>query len=157
MTKTVIIIICIILVFPVLLFFLGIKSRLGEAPGMVDGQLKPCPSKPNCVCSEYPGDRGHYVEPFSMPDANFEDPADMIKIAVTESGGIITAEASGYISAEYSSRIFGFRDDTEFRIDGENGLIHIRSASRLGYSDMGVNEKRVEQVKDSILKKVPGR
>jgi uncharacterized protein (DUF1499 family) len=60
-------------------------------------------------------------------------------------GGKIITDDGGYLHATFTSRIFRFVDDLELRLDGENGIIHLRSASRTGYSDFGVNRKRAEQ------------
>lgn len=62
---------------------------------------------------------------------------------------IISTEAD-YLYAECRSQVFGFVDDLELKINRERNLIHVRSASRVGYSDMGANRKRVEQLRQSI-------
>ena len=74
---------------------------------------------------------------------------EQVKAAITSTGGIITREQPYYISATYTSSIFRFVDDVEIR-DSQDGLIHIRSASRVGYSDRGVNKKRVEAIHAAI-------
>lgn len=77
---------------------------------------------------------------------------DMIDISkasatIQEMGGVIHNETDDYIAATFISRIFGFVDDLEIRIDQNHRALHFRSASRVGYSDGGVNRKRVELFK----------
>jgi uncharacterized protein (DUF1499 family) len=69
---------------------------------------------------------------------------------------IVTLEED-YIHAECRSRIFGFVDDVEFWFDGANGVIHFRSASRMGYSDLGVNRKRMERIRKEFSQARQGR
>ncbi len=66
-------------------------------------------------------------------------------ITAMERSKIVTAEGA-YVHAEFRSKLFGFVDDVEFQIDESAGLIHFRSASRLGHSDLGVNRKRMERI-----------
>ena len=69
-------------------------------------------------------------------------------------GGRIEAESDHYLAATFSSAIFGFVDDLEIRVDSSERVIHIRSASRVGHSDMGVNRKRTELLRKLYLEKV---
>ena len=70
-------------------------------------------------------------------------------MAITATGGTITSETDSYLSATYMSKIFKFVDDVEIRHDKDN-IWHIRSASRVGYSDRGVNKKRVEAIRSKL-------
>jgi uncharacterized protein (DUF1499 family) len=127
----------------VLLFILGKYSQKGQAPGLVNGSLSRCPEKPNCVCSEYKDDVDHYIEPITAHQN------DMPKVVSTiiKLGGNIQIETDNYIAATFKSSIFGFVDDLEIRMDPIHGVMHFRSASRVGYDDMGVNRNRVESFK----------
>jgi uncharacterized protein (DUF1499 family) len=134
----------------VVLFFvsgaiLSLASREGTAAGLLDGRLHPCPGTPNCVCSEVPQETA-FVEPLV-----FEVDADTAwvkaQMAVTEMGGEISHVANGYLAATYQTALFRFVDDVELRLDREGGAIHIRSASRVGRSDLGANRKRVEAIR----------
>lgn len=133
------ILLILIVVGAVMFFFLGLKSQRGQAPGLVDGRLSACPSSPNCASSESNAPDKKKVEPLT---GTLEQARDAIKSL----GGVITSENSGYISAEFKSKVFGFVDDVELR-SGENGRIHIRSASRVGYSDRGVNKTRIAAIR----------
>lgn len=122
--------------------FLAQKSKSGKPQGLVNGALAACPSSPNCVSSEdgTPDNRG--VDPF--PVSAWERLSDVIAGA----GGVITETREDYIAAEFSSKLMGFVDDVEFR-KGDDA-VHVRSASRVGYSDRGVNRKRVEALRAAL-------
>ena len=108
--------------------------------------LPPCPDRPNCV-STLATDSSHFIEPIRFPDS----PADawtVLKFALQSLPRTRVVEESGwYMRAEVKSQIFGFIDDVEFLMDIRNGVIHARSASRSGYSDLGVNRNRIERVR----------
>lgn len=126
----------------VVFFLLGLKSQKGKAKGLVGGHLAPPSSAPNCVSSEVD------VQP-EKKIAPLNGSLEAIKAAITATGGTITSETKSYVSATYMSNIFKFVDDVEIRHDKEN-IWHIRSASRVGYSDRGVNRKRVEAIRAAI-------
>jgi uncharacterized protein (DUF1499 family) len=147
MKTTLIILSCLIIVVCILLFVLSAISKQEKAPNLVEGSLPNCSDKPNCVCSENKDDLAHYVAPLSLSHSNAEVSATILKQIIIEMGGTIQTESADYLAATFSSTIFGFIDDLEVRIDSKQNLIHIRSASRVGHSDMGVNKKRVELLK----------
>jgi uncharacterized protein (DUF1499 family) len=130
-----------------LLLVLAAVSRSGKPPGLVAGKLSNCPDKPNCVCSEQRQDAVHYLQPFTLQSAASPDPLTDIKAVIVDMGGVIRQQHAGYIAAAFSSPVFGFVDDVEIRVDAGEGLLHIRSASRVGYGDAGVNRKRLEQLR----------
>jgi uncharacterized protein (DUF1499 family) len=129
-----------------LLFIFGKYSQKGNAPGLVNDGLSKCSNKPNCVCSEYAGDVNHYIKPIMNPD-NETLALSAVSEILQEMGGVINSKTNEYIAATFTSALFGFVDDMELRMDREQGIIHIRSASRVGYGDGGVNQKRVEAFK----------
>ncbi len=137
----------------VLLLILGKYSQKGQAQGLVNGSLSRCSDKPNCVCSEYIDDVGHYIEPVTNPQNIGID--DMTKVVATikDMDGIIRNVTENYIAATFKSSIFGFVDDLEIRTDPIQGIMHFRSASRVGYSDGGVNRKRIELFKKLYSRK----
>jgi uncharacterized protein (DUF1499 family) len=140
----------IITVILVVISILFIMAWLSESDSLATGNariLTPCPDKPNCVCSEYDGDIQHYIEPLPLSAEQLPGAISYIKISIERLGGKIQTESNAYLAATFSSSFFGFIDDVEFRIDAENQLIHIRSAARLGYSDFGINNKRVNDLK----------
>ena len=122
--------------------YLGMKSRAGAPQGLVDGRLAACPSSPNCVLSEAGADDKHAVAP--LPASAWEK----IPGAVGDLGGTVTQINETYVSATFKSKVFGFVDDVEFRKGDE--AVHVRSASRVGYSDRGVNRARVEALRAKL-------
>jgi len=117
----------------------------------VGGKLRACPSNPNCVSSE--NDRSSSrVEPLTFrgpPEKAWGD----LKETIREMGGKIEEERDGYLWAIFASRVFRFVDDVEFRMVSADGIIHVRSGSRKGYSDLGVNKRRVEKLRTLFNKK----
>jgi len=119
--------------------------------------LEPCPASPNCVCSAYPDDTAHAIEPF-----RYETDADTAWAAVRRAVDglprtrVVTSEP-GYLRAESRTLLLRFVDDLEFRLDATAGVIHVRSASRTGYSDLGVNRRRVETLRVRFREALSGR
>ena len=137
------------------IFIIASMSKPGHALGLNDEhQLVQCPTKPNCVSSEYPDDIDHYLEAVTVPLEISNMAMSIVKQAIEDLGGHIQTENADYIAATFSSRIFGFIDDIEYRFDREKQLIHFRSAARTGYSDFSVNENRMLQLKKIILQKL---
>ena len=119
-------------------FYLGQSSQSGTAQGLVEGRLAACPDSPNCVSSEAGTADAKKVA--VLPAESWDKLANVL----TEYGGTVTSESEDYLSAEFTSSLFGFVDDVEFRLTPEG--VHVRSASRVGYDDAGVNRARVEQL-----------
>lgn len=146
-----------LITIPVSLVVLGLMSRAGTSPGLKHGTLTPCPSSPNCVCSEFKDDQAHYVAPLPMEDDS-SAAATLAKLTqiISDMGGRIdnqqdsNTQSANYIAATFRSSLFGFVDDFELRVDADSKTIQIRSASRVGRSDLGVNSKRVEQFRQKF-------
>jgi len=119
--------------------------------GVRNGQLPACPASPNCVCSQA-SDADHLVDPLGFtgsPDQAFQAARRAVEqMARTEV--VRVDEAGRYLHAESRTRLMGFVDDLELFVDEATRQIHFRSASRLGYSDLGVNRDRVQQLKAAI-------
>jgi uncharacterized protein (DUF1499 family) len=124
------------------LFYMGQKSRSGDAPGLQAGQLLACPSSPNCVSSESNSPGESRVEALPV------DAWDRIPATIEAMGGTVTRQEPRYIAAEFTSSLFGFTDDLEFRLAED--AVHLRSASRVGHSDMGVNRARVRALRERL-------
>ena len=124
-------------------------SLFASAAGPVDSDLPPCPASPNCVSSRDP-DPARRVDP--IPFRGTPEEAREALEAVVRSLPRATIAASSRIGirAEFRS-LLGFVDDVEFRIDGAAGVIHVRSASRTGYWDFGVNRRRVETIRETFM------
>lgn len=144
----ILLIILLTIVISILIYFiyLGLKSQSGTAPGLVDSKLTACSNKPNCICTEYPNQKLHYSNAINYNELNISK----ITQAIQSTGGIVSIHKDNYIAATYTSTLFKYVDDFELRFDTANKLIHIRSASRVGHSDMGANLKRIEKFKAAL-------
>ena len=132
------------------LFVLARVSKSGQPPGIVDGRLAPCPDSPNCVCSEVRADRAQFIEPIEIEAGSAGDSLAAIRAAIAEQGGSIRSEGDNYLAATFNSPLFGFVDDVEIRVDPDAAVIHVRSASRVGRSDLGANRKRIERLRRQL-------
>jgi len=126
---------------------LAIPSWRRPVVGLADGHLRKCQSSPNCVCSE--GETGdHAITPLvflDKPEAAWERLIQVLES--TPRSQIVTREAS-YLHVEFVTPLMRYVDDVEFRLDGQQ--IHVRSASRVGRSDLGANRARVEKLRSAF-------
>ncbi len=119
--------------------------------GVNDGRLAPCPRSPNCVASQAdPADATHFIAPIAFKgDAGAAWRALRETVASSERVRIV-GEQDGYLRAEFATKFLGFVDDVEFLLDAPAQVIHIRSASRLGSRDLGVNRARIEALRTRL-------
>ncbi|TKD70512.1 DUF1499 domain-containing protein [Pseudalkalibacillus hwajinpoensis] len=122
-----------------------------EQLGVKQGKLAPCPDKPNCVLSQST-DEKHKMEPIPYTGTAEEALTKLKSILTNRERTKIVEADTHYIRAEEQSKFFKFVDDIEFYIDTAGEHIHFRSASRKGYSDFGVNKKRMEEIKEAFQK-----
>lgn len=136
----------VVVLLPVLvvggLLYLGQQSQSGEPAGIVGGQLAQCPDSPNCASSENNTPEEKRVEPLPLTAW------DKLPAAIARMGGSVTRQGESYLAAEFTSSLFRFVDDVEFRRSEE--AVHMRSASRVGYSDRGVNSDRLATLRTAI-------
>lgn len=127
-----------------LLMLFAISSCAGTPPksGLIDGRLRPCPNSPNCLSSETSGPA--YIAPITYTSTTALAWQNLKKTIEDTEGAIVDSQP-GYLRAVYTSQVLRFEDDLEFRLDEAAKLFQVRSASRNGYWDMGVNKRRVEQ------------
>ncbi|RVU83744.1 DUF1499 domain-containing protein [Leucothrix sargassi] len=147
-TVNIVISIVLILVLSVSAYFVYLATT-AEAPNvvLVDGKLRPCIDKPNCVSSETTGEK--YIEPITGDKPLAELWQDAQTAAVAQ-GGIVESSQPNHLWVTYQTKLFKFVDDLELRLDEEAGVIQVRSGSRSGHSDMGVNRKRIEAIRAAI-------
>lgn len=131
------------------LLLVGCAQNRPKSPRICKGHLSPCPSSPNCVSSQSV-DEKHRIEPISYGVSTPDAMARLKEIIKSMKRSRIVAEDDSYLHAEFRSVLFGFIDDVEFYLDGEKNIIHVRSASRTGYYDFGVNRKRVELIRSNF-------
>ena len=127
------------------LFFMLIACS-GERPenlGISNHKLQPCPNTPNCVSSESI-DEAHKIAPLA---SNLDD---IKKLLSTMDQVSIQVDQDNYLYAEFTSAIMGFVDDVEFYYSPTENRVHVRSASRLGKSDLGVNRQRIEDIRSAL-------
>jgi uncharacterized protein (DUF1499 family) len=135
----------------ILLFFLIATSMTTQADVLAKKKLPPCLDTPNCVSSQAT-DKMHYIPPFKISG----DPKlawQALRNAIIEHDRMmLTHETENTLHAEATSLVLQFVDDIDAILDTEAGLIHIRSASRRGHSDFGVNRKRIETFRAQLRK-----
>ena len=135
-----------------LVLAVGIRiiNRVSSTPsgmGVENGKLAECPSSRNCVSSQVPRQNSHFIEPFRLP-RNPQSAIDKLASDIDDiPRSTLVTKTENYLHFEFRSLLFGFVDDVEFLRDVSGGVIHIRSAARLGYSDFGVNRKRIERIR----------
>ena len=117
--------------------------------GIENGRLKSCPDSPNCVCSQDMTEL-HQIEPVEY-DGSGQTAMQRLKAIVEQMPRAQVMEASpNYIHATFTSALFRFVDDVEFLLDETQSVIQVRSCSRVGYSDLGVNRRRVESIRSEF-------
>ena len=122
-------------------------TNLGIQP---NGQLAVCPDSPNCVSTQAT-DAEHLIPAINL-DSVEQPTLDTIKqlISTEFPRARLVSESAEYLHYEFTSLIFRFVDDVEFLVDDENKRLHFRSASRVGYSDMGANRRRMEKISQRL-------
>ena len=125
------------LFLPIRFAMLAKKSaQMSPQLGVSDagGHLTVCSSKPNCVSSAGPeSDTAHYIAPTSISSNPI---AQIKKDAAGQPGFKLVEESENYLRLEFKSALFGFVDDIEFMYSAGDQKLHLRSASRVGHSDM---------------------
>ena len=115
--------------------------------GVTDGRFAACKTTPNCVSSQAdPADQEHYVAPIAFSGTMHE----LRRAVESMTRATVIREEGSYLYAEYKSALMGYVDDVELLLDEKARLVHVRSASRLGRSDFGVNRKRIEELRALI-------
>lgn len=110
-------------------------------------RLAPPPNKPNCVHSGVDPKEAAYIAPLPNPPGGFEQAKGL---ALAMGNAQLHDEAPGYAHIVFTTRIFRWKDDLQLELDEDAGVIHVRSASRVGHSDLGVNRRRVETLRAAL-------
>ncbi|AFZ31685.1 hypothetical protein Glo7428_3199 [Gloeocapsa sp. PCC 7428] len=114
--------------------------------GVHAGELAPCPRTPNCVSSQSQ-DTAHQIAPLTYNSTDQEAMARLKTVLQSFRRVKAIAQSENYIYSEFTIPVVGFVDDVEFLLDKDAKVIHVRSASRLGEGDLGVNRRRVETIR----------
>lgn len=112
--------------------------------GVKDGKLAACPGTPNCVNSQSDDAQSKIA---ALPGVSI---AELKKVVTAMAGATVIEEKDNYLYAEFKSKLMGYVDDVEFYLDSSTNSLQVRSASRLGKSDLGVNRKRVEEIRSKL-------
>lgn len=128
----------------------AIFSFAGDRPnnlGIHEGRFAPCASTPNCVSSQAM-DAQHKIAPIIYQGDAATVWANLKQVIASQPNAKIISETENYLYAEFTSKLMGFVDDVEFYLT--EGEIQLRSASRLGESDLGVNRQRIEAIRSQL-------
>jgi uncharacterized protein (DUF1499 family) len=114
--------------------------------GVSNGKLAACPGSPNCVNSQGDDAKSKIA---SLPNVAISRIKEVIESMERSK---IISETDNYLYAEFTSKLMGYVDDVEFYLDNSANVVHVRSASRLGKSDLGVNRKRIEEIRAKLTR-----
>lgn len=138
-----------------LALLLGVSACAGQ-PGEVSderatfdpdsGTFAPCPDSPNCVSTQAT-DETHAIAPYAFTGSAADAKTSLLAAIDAMPRTKIITETDTYLHVEFRSLIFRFVDDVEFFIDDASQTVQFRSASRVGHSDLGVNRKRMEEIR----------
>lgn len=128
----------------------GCSGSRPDCPGLTSGRLPPCPDRPNCVSSqaENPARR---IDP--IPYAGSHEAAKERLLAILRDfpRARLVKSRGDLLQVEFKTAVMGFVDDALFYFDDALKTIEIRSASRVGYSDLGANRRRIEKIREKFL------
>ena len=137
-----------------------LSAAVPEVAGLAPGApLPPCPGTPNCVCSEAETPDARRLDPLPVGADGPGDPAaawGLLKEAVRDLGGVLKADTGSVLHAVFRTPVLRFPDDLHARLDGGAGVIHLRSASRVGRSDLGANRRRMGKLRAAYLQRLGG-
>jgi uncharacterized protein (DUF1499 family) len=136
-------------------FFLWSSNIFAGNPptniGVNNGKLAACPTSPNCVSSQAPAsDTQHAIAALNFSGDLPTSMAKLKQVIQAMPRTNIVKENNNYLYAQFSSSLMKFVDDVEFYLDDGTKTIQVRSASRLGESDLGVNRQRVEEIRSKL-------
>lgn len=124
----------------------GSEGTTPRGLGHDQGRLSPCPDSPNCVSSQAE-DPQHAIKPLTYEGSRAEAVSRLITVLESIDRMTVEQREQEYIRAVARTRVFKFADDLEFYFPDDEPVIHVRSASRVGHSDLGVNRKRMEDIR----------
>lgn len=114
-------------------------------------KFTPCPDSPNCVSSQS-SDKAHFIEPLLYTSDTADARLKLIDILERTKHVHLARVEMDYIHVEFRSLIFRFVDDVSFFFPPDKNIIHVKSASRLGYYDFGANRRRIERLRATFEK-----
>jgi uncharacterized protein (DUF1499 family) len=129
--------------------WMGCGGRMPESIGVDNGLFVACPDKPNCV-SSFAGDASHQIAALEIEGSADAAWNGLQELVVNTPRVEIVASSENYIHAVYTSAVMRYRDDVEFLLRRGERDIAVRSASRVGHGDMGVNRNRIEAIRETL-------
>lgn len=126
---------------------LSFSARRPDDLGPRDGRLAACPATPNCVCSHAEAGDAHAIAPLTFEGSPDEGWKRLGEVLAEQPRMAVVTETPTYRHVECTTLVFRFVDDLELLLDREGKKIHVRSASRVGRSDLGANRRRVEALR----------
>jgi uncharacterized protein (DUF1499 family) len=139
-------------IFIAVSLWLGCGGRMPEGLGADRGLLAPCPNKPNCV-SSFAGDEDHRIDALVIEGSDEAAWQSLRRLLESAPRVEIVTSSTTYIHAVYTTPIMRYRDDVEFLLRTNENEIAVRSASRVGHSDMGLNRDRIEAIRTALRAK----
>ena len=142
------------LLLPLTMLVLIVKNNITPTHlGATNGSLARLPRTPNAVSSQT-SDIRKKVDPFPF-NQNLTESKNSLKIIVQAFEGMnILSEGKNYIHVLSTSKTMRFHDDIEFFFDERSKVVHFRSVSRIGYSDMNINKKRYKRLRKEYMKQL---
>ncbi len=131
---------------------LALGTVYAQAPGAKSGLLAACPQQSNCVNSDATDSR-HAIAPLRLKVPAGEAWSDLKRLLEATPNTRIASATPDYINAEFTTGWFHFTDDVEFLLRAQQSEIAVRSASRSGYYDFGVNRERIENLRSKLREK----
>ena len=131
--------------FVLIVAVMFVQNRRAPALGVVEGKLKPLSKKPNGVSTQT-DDASKRVEPLAVKASTAETMTAIKSAGNAYGGASIQQESENYLYLVFTTAKMKYNDDVEFFIDDSNGLVHFRSSSRAGYSDLGLNKARYKKL-----------
>ncbi len=139
-----------IILLGVCLFLFNCAGTRPSNLGVKDGKLLACPITPNCVSSQAESSDLHYIAPYKYTKDLVLAFSELKSVIEKQERVKIISSTDTYLNAEFTSKLMGYVDDVEFYFEDSTKTVHVRSASRLGKSDMNVNRKRIEMIREQL-------
>jgi uncharacterized protein (DUF1499 family) len=138
-----------------LVFIIWSNNMFAGSPptniGVNNGRLTNCPATPNCVSSQAPAsDPQHAIAPLQLSGDIPTSMANLKQVIAAMPRTKIIKETNDYLYVEFATKLMGFVDDVELYLGNDTKVIQVRSASRLGESDLGVNRQRIEEIRSKL-------
>ena len=128
----------------------SVAGANGKRLGVTKGTLTPCPDSPNCISTQSEHE-GHFMKPLPFLQTHEATRQRILSIIKTIERATIVTATESYIHAEFRTALWRFVDDVEFYLDDIARVVHFRSASRVGYYDLGANRRRMKSISDQYL------